>query len=623
MTKPALTSPLFARRSLLKAMVQTPVALGASGWVGSALAGMAAERAVIVTFNPMSGPSTVAQMASTYTAATIKVHYNTGRMEQRKLSYHTLYKTGQSLPGVGGGQVLAGGYFMADGQPLIDNKTGRQMYSDCPDGQSLIKLDNVKAKGVKGNTLFLVTQFEYLNKDAAGNDMYGKLPSPIGVTTIDQDPKTGHMKAVRYHNVDTSGVHGLWITCAGSISPWNTHLSSEEYEPDAFKAESDEQFKAFSLNTLGVTGNPYHYGHVPEVTVHADGTASIKKHYNMGRVSRELVQVMPDRRTVLMGDDYTGGGMFMFIADREEDLSAGTLYVAKGEVSKSRMTITWVRLGHADSDEIEALANKLHARDIMDIQANDPKDAAYTLAQMGKKKVWMKVHPGMEKAAAFLETHRYAAVMGGTMEFTKFEGVTVNVADKKAYLAISSIKDTMADKDGQWQEKKVSAGAVFEAQMGGRQKDASGEVIESVWVPTVLAPIKALIGKDLKPADAAGNTADVDHIANPDNLKFSDNLRTLFIGEDSGMHVNNILWAYNVDTEALTRVLSVPAGAECTGLEAVDNCNGHAYVLSNFQHPGDRKFTAEQKPVADAIAKNWGGNTQAAVGYIAGLPCMG
>ena len=33
--------------------------------------------------------------------------------------------------------------------------------------------------------------------------------------------------------IDYSAVGGLWIPCAGSITPWKTHLSSEEYEPDA------------------------------------------------------------------------------------------------------------------------------------------------------------------------------------------------------------------------------------------------------------------------------------------------------------------------------------------------------------------------------------------------------
>ena len=68
---------------------------------------------------------------------------------------------------------------------------------------------------------------------------------------------------------------------------------------------------------------------MPEVTVNPDGTASIKKHFCMGRISHELVQVMPDNRTALMGDDATNSGYFVFVADKEKDLSSGTLYVAK------------------------------------------------------------------------------------------------------------------------------------------------------------------------------------------------------------------------------------------------------------------------------------------------------
>ena len=70
-----------------------------------------------------------------------------------------------------------------------------------------------------------------------------------------------------------------------------------------------------------------------------------------------------------------------------------------------------------------------------------------------------------------------------------------------------------------------------------------------------MAAPAALVGEDLSSADVLGNTANPERIANPDNLKFSEKLRTLFIGEDSGMHVNNFLWAYNVDTKTLARVL--------------------------------------------------------------------
>ncbi|MEZ5272228.1 MAG: hypothetical protein R2694_07955 [Ilumatobacteraceae bacterium] len=47
--------------------------------------------------------------------------------------------------------------------------------------------------------------------------------------------------------------------------------------------------------------------------------------------------------------------------------------------------------------------------------------------------------------------------------------------------------------------------------------------------------------------DALNNSANADRIANPDNLKYSEAMRTLFIGEDSGNHVNNFR-AYSVDT---------------------------------------------------------------------------
>ena len=101
----------------------------------------------------------------------------------------------------------------------------------------------------------------------------------------------------------------------------------------------------------------------------------------------------------------------------------------------------------------------------------------------------------------------------------------------------------------------------------GGQLDSDGHRIHSEWVPTSMSAPDGLIGEDLAVRDALGNSANADKIANPDNLKFSEAMRTLFIGEDSGNHVNNFLWAYNVDTKKLSRILSCPAGAESTGLQ--------------------------------------------------------
>jgi secreted PhoX family phosphatase len=462
--------------------------------------------------------------------------------------------------------------------------------------------------------------------------MYGQLPSPIAVLTLDQDRSTGELRLVKYHNVDTSKAHGLWITCGASLSPWNTHLGSEEYEPDAVAVAQNARFRAFSRNFFGdpAKANPYHYGHVPEVTVHADGTGTLKKHYCLGRISHEVVQVMPDRRTVLMGDDATNGGLFMFVSDRPADLSSGTLYVAKcsqqagvalGEGGV--FDLEWLKLGHAGSDEIERLADSLTAADIVEVRQADPHDPAFKAIHINGKPQWVRFVPGREKAAAFLETHRWAAAAGGTLAFTKMEGVALNARDRVAYLAMSYIYQSMADGKSGIKVAAIRAGAVYQLPMAGGQKDLAGAAIDSDWVPLQLAAVPGLIGKDLAAPDAVGNLADAERIANPDNLKFSERLRTLFVGEDSGMHVNNFLWAYNVDTRALARVLSCPAGAESTGLQAADDVGGFAYLMSNFQHAGDWEKPLHDKvrsSLAPLVDRNYRGRRSAAVGYLEGLP---
>jgi len=630
------------RRTLLQWATSAPLAsglsaMGASSILSACGGGSSTPSATSfsVVFNSMAAPTSDADRATTYTNATIDVTYSDKSAKTLNLSYNTLYKTGDVLKRPDGASVVAGGYYYPDGMtPIIDTSgtAYAQFYSDCPDGQSLIKLSNPSVSGVVGNTLFLVTQFEYKTLAANGTtSMYGKLPSPIGIATLDQDKTTGLMKVKTYFNVPTNDVHGLWITCASSQSPWNTHLSSEEYEPDAWTISTNAQFKAFSLNTFGSTtaANAYHYGHVPEVTVNPDGTGSIKKHYCMGRISREKVKVMPDNKTVIQGDDATSGGIFLFVADIAGELSSGTLYVAKlsqtsasDSVDGGTFDISWIRLGHASSIEIEAMAGNLVAADIMDVKTSDPSDVSYTKINYGNAQQWVKFLPGMEKAAAFLETRRYAAAMGGTMELTKFEGVTLNVADKKAYIAMSAIRDTMTGNGftaDDVQLKKISAGGTYEVSL------ASDASVGSDWVPKSMLIPGALLGEDIA-KDANGNTANIDKIANPDNVSFSNALGTLFIGEDSGAHLNNYVWAYNTTTNSLARILSVPAGAECTGLQVKDDVNGFSYVMSNFQHPGDWTFdTPSQDSLAAAVKANWGElkSAKAAVGYIAGIPKLG
>lgn len=637
-----------SRRNILKMLSAAPMLPLTTGFAGSALlagcGGGDDARLIGVTFSSMAAPTLAnpAAMATTTVGSVMSASFDDGTKADFKLSYAPFFITGNKVSDGKGGQILAGGYFDINNQPIIDKTvvgSERQFFSDGPDGTSLLSVPGAKVDGVKGNAVFAVVQFEYTSLAQDGKTgMYGKLPSPIAVLTLDQNPQTGKLSLVKYHNVNTSGVHGLWITCGASLSPWGTHLSSEEYEPDAFAARDKNFMNDFSLNLYGdaAKANPYHYGHMPEVTVNADGTGSIKKHYCMGRISHELVQVMPDNRTVLMGDDATNSGYFVFVADKEKDLSAGTLYVAKVgagfsiDPAAAAAPLSWIKLGSATSAEIEQLANTLKPTDILDIRSADPADASFKKTVANGKTEWIKVKAGMEKAAAFLETHRYAAYVGGSLGFTKMEGTTVNIKDKVAYSALQNIQSSMVagnaanvPGNGISLPKQLVAGAVMVLNLKGGIKDDKGAAINSEWMPVDTKAL--LVGEDLLAADgktlqgdALGNTANPNKIANPDNLKFSEKMRTLFIGEDSGQHVNNFLWAYNIDTKVLSRIMSIPAGGESTGLHAVDELNGWTYIMSNFQHAGDwGSIHSIVKGQLDPLIKaNY--KSGAAVGYLTG-----
>ena len=640
------STTLPTRRKALKLFAGVPLlplgASGAAAFLAGCGGGSDDEQAqfAAAAFTSMAAPTLAnpSAMATTSVGSALQVTMSDQSVRSFDLAYQPFFITGDAVPDGKGGTMLAGGYYDIRNQPIVDRTvpaSPRQFFSDSPDGTSLLTVPGAKVEGVKGNPVFAVVQFEYtsLAQDGIG-DMYGRLPSPIAVLTLDQNPDTGKLSLVKYHNVDTSSAHGLWITCGASLSPWGTHLSSEEYEPDAFTAASSSQFKAFSQNLFGseTAANPYHYGHLPEVTVKADGTASIQKHYCLGRISHELVQVMPDERTTLMGDDATNGGLFVFIADKARDLSAGTLYVAKVGAGFSvdpagpAATLTWIQLGSATSAQIEALAGSTAPSDIFDLASKDPSDASFRKTISNGRTEWLRLKPGMEKAAAFLETHRYAAYVGASMGFSKMEGTTVNVRDKVAYSALQNVQDSMVkggkghtDGNGIALDQALKAGAVMALNLRGSQKDLAGAVIHSDWMP---ADTRGLItGEDIS-ADALGNTANPNRIANPDNLKFSEKLRTLFIGEDSSQHVNNFLWAYNVDTKMLSRLMSVPAGGESTGLHAVDEVNGWMYIMSNFQHAGDwGGIHSVVKDTLDPLIKaNYKNKFGAAVGYLTGMP---
>lgn len=607
---------------------------------------LAAPPAIKVEFTATPAPTSGDDLLKTYTTSVAKVTFADGRTRDFPLNYVSLFKNTDKIATVKGKKYAAAQVFDRDMNPVLEPK-GDPAIIETADANSLLKA---------GKALYLVNHWEYDDVLADGQtankakDWYSRMPMHMSLSEIAQG-KDGKLKVKSQRPIDFSSVNGGWIFCFGSQTPWNTHLGGEEdYDLQFWPGE-----KAFKTTQAGLKAisevyfrgkqqaNPYHYGYALEVKVNEDGSTEATKHYQMGRGTWEMAIFANDGRTAFFGDDGSYSGLFMFVAHQANlPKAGGTLYAAKWRQTSpdgsdgGTADFQWVRLGSSHYNEIKALIDRgITHNDIFEYSMSEKPGFVPTRAGSAET-VWLKLRPGMETAAAFLETRRHAAYLGATTEFTKGEGVAINHADKKLYYAMSYIQGSMKARDGgpvdDIRLKENNAGATYTFDLSGGQKDTQGASIASEFVPVRAYVEPALLGRPIK-ADALGNTADPEYIANTDNVFFSEKMRTLFIGEDSGTHQNNYVWAYNVDTKKLARILSLAAGAESTGLQVVENLNGHAYIMSNNQHQGDWiKSTppALKEQMEKRAGELWGKNRhgvnhyrlEAHVGYIGGLPAF-
>lgn len=593
-------------------------------------------------FLGMDPPSSAEEKADVYTRARLRMTCGNGSVEEHALRYHQLFATTDRV-----GDGIVGVLLDSAGKPLQDRDG--PMASDGPDGTSLMQVPGLAVTGAVGKALAMVTQFEYKslppNDGASQGSFWSKLPATMGLTLLDQDPATGLLLPKGYRPIDLSGVEGGWIHCGSTLSAWNTHLGSEEYEPDAKvrggtpaaeKSDDKTDIASFSRYYFGDPNkaNPYHYGLVPEVAVNADGTASVIKHSAPGRYAREMLMVADDGRTAIGGDDGKNTGLFMFVSERPGDLSAGTLYAAKviqlDAATGGLYGLQWVRLAGGTNAEIRGWVDAgIRFDDLFEVSNSDPNEPGFRKVLTYNGVEWLRLRTSnrlamtgedIARAAAFLETRRLAAYLGATTEFSKMEYIAYNPTDKSFYLTISRVEAGMADEGGDIRISENKAGMVLEMLTAPGRADTNGDPIDSPRVGIALWPVPGLIGETLPEKDAEGNSCPQDRICGPDNLVYVDSIRTLFVGEDTGARNNNYLWAYQVDTGDLSRILSVPMGAEATGLMVAEDYHGHAYIMSNFQHPGDQELEgyrgADREAIRQLIDKKWGNRKRAAIGYI-------
>ncbi len=577
----------------------------------------AGDTAAKATFVAIDAPATAAEKRKVLTSPEFmmdgKVH---------KIGFNTLARSGDKL-----GDHRFGLLTDEKGNPVV-YADGSEAISDSNDFMSF---HDVNGK------LYSVAHFE-------------SRPGAMYISEMSKDVDTGALSYTSTKPIDFSEWGGLWVPCAGMVTPWKTHMGSEEYEPDArliADAKSyediDDYYKPMlryfgldpekaSLEDFRKSFNPYTYGYATEVAVQEDGTPKVTKHYAVGRVAHEVPYVMPDKKTVIFSDDGTNVGLYMFVADAEGKLDAGTLYAMKWNQTSAEnggaADLEWIDLGHATFDEVKkAIDEGVGFYDMFEAAAFDEEKGCpdgFTSINTTAGVECVKVKDGMDAVASRLETRRYAALKGATTELRKEEGITYDPKSNRLFVAMSEIARGMEDnmKNGK-PTNKYDVGGPNDVKLPYNLCGAvyALDLKESADINTKFMPVnmKAIVAGTMKSygedSKWANNTCDLDGIANPDNVTMMPGQNILVIGEDTGSgHQNDAVWAYNMDAGELTRIATTPYGSETTSPYVYQDLRGHGYMAFVVQHPyGESDEDKMESP----------DQARAYTGYIGPFPVLG
>lgn len=466
----------------------------------------------------------------------------------------------------------------AIGQYQVLGQTGDTYAGELPEGLGHIYT-------LDGGTLVLENDMPDFNGFLPTGEGQGylfsnweELPGGMSRMQIERDAQ-GMWTVTDVMMLDFSPVWGTAANCFGSMSPWGTPLTSEEWVVDSAvdtttnpnwndpqTVATDARIGRMWEMTAPDAPNPYNYGYIAEVTEPAAAEPLIVKHFAMGRYEHENSTVMPDGRTVYLSQDDTGGVLFKFVADTAEDLSAGTLYGAKltqdagqNDPATTGFDVEWVELASGDNLTIRAwideyngigtddyVAGESSYITLADVEAWANGDATYPTVANGGGKV--TAGQPMDDRVAFLESRAAAKAKGATAEWRKLEGISVNhkrakeavegvdtvegeiVTDAYVYIGISDIDNTMTDGTGDMQlsARVKDCGGVYRARLGENYNISRIEPV--------------VMGSTYRSSLTGAERCDVDQLSQPDNVIVMNDGRIL-IGED-GFQENNTLWMY-------------------------------------------------------------------------------
>jgi len=351
-------------------------------------------------------------------------------------------------------------------------------------------------------------------------------PGAVTILDIEFDDSLGRWIVDGSELVDFSFLEfPTAANCSGTVTPWNTIISCEEYT----SIELDGNSKYPWVTTTDLNGDGYDdFGWAVEIDpstkkiINQPGGREDKdKLWAMGNFKHENAVIRADLRTVYQGADAPyrneetregDGYLFKFVASNREDLSQGNLYVYKGDKISNH---EWIKLKNGDPNE-----------------------------------------DGMTKEKAQSEQNSTIAQCEevGATAFGGIEDVEINPMDSLIYFAV----------------KRESIGDINQKGVIYRFKDTSTGIEEF----------------DIY---AGGNSSydGVAWGEGNDNLLFDD-LGNLWVAQDGNFNNgdNNYIWVLeNGHSQAVPKVkifARTPAGSEPTGLTFTPD---YKYVFMSIQHP--------------------------------------